>query len=93
MIVKLLNEHHLEFVSLKGGCTWSSESTLVKKPNCWKLHATARISFEGDFLCHTWPPTRAMCHIVSSHVWKKNIREIYFVAGFFGESSHLKYSL
>ena len=31
MIVMLLTEHHLEFLSLKGGCTCSSESTLVKK--------------------------------------------------------------
>ena len=30
MIVKLLTEHHLEFLSFKGGCTGSSESTLVK---------------------------------------------------------------
>ena len=30
MIVKLLAEHHLEFLSLKGGCRGSSESTLVK---------------------------------------------------------------
>ena len=30
MSVKLLIEHRLEFVSLKGGCTGSSESTLVK---------------------------------------------------------------
>ena len=30
MIVKLLTEHHLEFLSLKGGCGGSSESTLVK---------------------------------------------------------------
>ena len=43
MIVKLLTEHHLEFLSLKGGCTGSSESTLVKMPHCWKSHATARI--------------------------------------------------
>ena len=32
MIVKLLTEHHLEFLSLKEGCTGSSESTLVKMP-------------------------------------------------------------
>ena len=31
MIVKLLTEHHLEFLSLKGGCRGSSESTLVSK--------------------------------------------------------------
>ena len=41
MIVKLLAEHHLEFLSLKGGSTCSSESTLVKMPHCWKSHATA----------------------------------------------------
>ena len=29
MIVKLLTEHHLESLSLKGGCRGSSESTLV----------------------------------------------------------------
>ena len=28
-------EHHLEFLSLKGDCTGSSESTLVKMPHCW----------------------------------------------------------
>ena len=30
MIVKLLPEHHLEFLSLKGGCRGSSESSHVK---------------------------------------------------------------
>ena len=35
---KLLTEHHLELLSLKGGCTGSSESTLVKISNCWKSH-------------------------------------------------------
>ena len=30
MTVKLLTEQHLEFLSLKGGCTGSSESTLSK---------------------------------------------------------------
>ena len=30
MSVKLLTEHHLEFLSLKEGCTVLSESTLVK---------------------------------------------------------------
>ena len=40
---KLLTEHHLEFLSLKGGCRGSSESTLVKMSNCWKSHALAHI--------------------------------------------------
>ena len=39
--VKLLTEHHLEFLSLKGGCTGSSESTLVNLPHFWKSHVTA----------------------------------------------------
>ena len=42
MIVKLLTEHHLEFLSLKGGCRGSSESTLVKISHCWKSHAAAQ---------------------------------------------------
>ena len=36
MIVQLLTEHHLEFLSLK-------ESTLVKMPHCWKSHVMAHI--------------------------------------------------
>ena len=43
MIVKLLTEHNLEFLSLKGGCRGSSESTLVKMPHCWKSHVTAQL--------------------------------------------------
>ena len=43
MIVKLLTERHLEFLSLKEGCTGSSESTLVKMSNCWKSHALAHL--------------------------------------------------
>ena len=35
MNVKMLAEHHLEFLSLKGDCTGSSESTLVKMTHCW----------------------------------------------------------
>ena len=43
MIVKLLTEHHLEFLRLKGGCTGLSELTLVKKPHCWKSHVMAQL--------------------------------------------------
>ena len=43
MSVKLLTEHHLEFLSLKTGCTGSSESSLVKIPHCWKSHVAAHI--------------------------------------------------
>ena len=40
MSVKLLTEHHLELLSLKGDCTGSSDSTLVKMPNRWKSHGS-----------------------------------------------------
>ena len=42
MSVKLLTEHHLEFLSLKKGCTGSSEATLVKMPHYWKSHVEAQ---------------------------------------------------
>ena len=41
LTVKLLTEHHLEFLHLKGGCTGSSEPTHVKMPQCWKSHVMA----------------------------------------------------
>ena len=54
MLVKLLTKHHLEFLSLKGGCTGSSESTHVKMPHCWKSHTLAQMHmttcyFNGQF--------------------------------------------
>ena len=41
MTVKRLTKHPLEFLTLKEGCTGSSESTLVKMSNCWKSHVMA----------------------------------------------------
>ena len=43
IVVKLLTEHHLEFLSLKGDCRGSSVSTLVKMSNCWKSHAPVQL--------------------------------------------------
>ena len=43
MIVKLLTEYHLKFLSLKGDCRGSSESSPVKMSNCWKSHAAANV--------------------------------------------------
>ena len=53
MIVKLLTEHHLEFLILKECCRGSSEPTLVKMSNCWKSHAVAHMSYSTniDWLC------------------------------------------
>ena len=45
MVVKLLTEHHLELLCLKGGCTGPSESTLGKMPHCWKSHVRAHMKF------------------------------------------------
>ena len=64
MIVKLLTEHHLEFLSLKGCCTGSSESTLVKMPHCWKSHAMAHISTRWVAIQH---------HVIDTHYHNSNL--------------------
>ena len=48
MSVKLLTEHHLEFLGLKGGYTGSTESTRVKIPHCWESHVTAHFVDSED---------------------------------------------
>ena len=57
MTVQLLTEHpaerHLEFLSLKGGCTGSSESTLVEMRHCWKADVMAHIL--GEHPCTILP--------------------------------------
>ena len=60
MTVKLLTEHHLEFLSLKGCCTGSSESTLVKMPYGWNSHVAAHVSnLHMSIICmHSISPTR-----------------------------------
>ena len=55
MAVNLLTEQHVEFLGLTGGCTGSSESTLVKLPHCWKSHANAQLSLQ-DQLMKTYAP-------------------------------------
>ena len=54
MTVKLLRKHYLEIISLKGGCTGSSESTLVKIPHCWKSHGVAHICIVICTVCFTY---------------------------------------
>ena len=58
MSVKLLTEHHLEFLRLEGDCTGSSESTLVKMPHCWKSHVTAHMYM---FSKHVTPDVNIKC--------------------------------
>ena len=43
---KLLTEHNFRFLSLTGGCTGSSESTLVKMPHCWKSRVMAHMEMK-----------------------------------------------
>ena len=43
MTVKLLTELHLELLTIKGSCTGSSESTLVKMPHFWKSSVAAQL--------------------------------------------------
>ena len=43
----------MEFLSLKGDYTGSSESSLVKMPHCWKLHVAAQIYLLKQ--AHTMP--------------------------------------
>ena len=47
-MLRLLIEQHFEFLSLKGGCTGSFESLLVKMPHCWKSHVAAHIFMGGS---------------------------------------------
>ena len=51
MSVNLLTDQHLEILSLKGGCTGSSESTLVKIPHSWKSRVTAQIFVRSNGKC------------------------------------------
>ena len=58
---KLLTGHHLECLSLKGGCTGSSESFHVKMSHCWKSLAAAQLLDLLDF-SHIRVPTNSVNH-------------------------------
>ena len=51
MSLKLLTEHDLEFLNLKGCYIGFSESTLVKMPHCWKSHVAAHMNVSCE-PCH-----------------------------------------
>ena len=42
------------FFSLKGGCTGSSDSTLVNMPHCWKSHVAAHLCFKMLSVAFLW---------------------------------------
>ena len=75
MTVKLLPEQHLEFLSLKGGCTGSSESTLVQMPHCWKSHAVAHFRF----LFIHWVADQMLVRVTCTWLLTQKIESIYFL--------------
>ena len=64
MTIKLLTEHHLEFLNLIGGCTGLYESTLVKMPHCWKSHVTAHI---------------VLVSLIMILIWHRSMRRLFIV--------------
>ena len=84
MVVKLLTEHHLEFLSLPGGCTGSSESRHVKMPHCWKSHVTTRL-FISQGLCMCCMPS-VWCQRTIQHRGKfTSLKEV-------GKGKHIAYN-
>ena len=60
MIVKLLTEHHLESLSLIGGCRGFSESAHVKLSHCWESHAQAQIISQPFGYCLRYQPKTSL---------------------------------
>ena len=65
MSVQLLFELNLEFLSLTGDCTGSSESILVKMPHCWKSHVAAHSSRDLRICCTRFPTPGSAAIFVS----------------------------
>ena len=79
MSVKLLTDPHLEFLSLRGGCTGSSESTLVKIPHCLKSHVAAHIiilltEWESKCGISISKPIKASANDIVTFVYKSSPR-------------------
>ena len=68
MIVKLLTEYHLEFLSLKGGCTGSAEYT---RQNVTLLEISCTSSFRNIHLSDVSGP--------SSLIWGQFHQRVYDV--------------
>ena len=92
MTFKLLAEKHLEFLSLKGGCTGSSESTLVKIPDCCGTHIVAHMYLQcisaGSCMYKIWSvQSRCLALILAYlvyHVFETFIFSIYNICFGFG---------
>ena len=86
MSVELLTEHHLEFLSLKGGGTGWSKSKLVKMPQCWKSHVAAhkkklvKSSFHFFFATQGGGEQNAVKPVLSGH--SKRSPKLFFKADY-----------
>ena len=93
MTLRLQTEHHFGFLSLKGGCTDSSESTLIRMMHRWKSHAEAHIryivlpSFKGKGLRQS---VDVMGFLVSRLKWKHTPSLGQVVQGPIGQGAQLK---
>ena len=76
MTVKLLTEHHLEFLGLTGGCTGLSESTLVKMPHCWISHVAAQLSHATFLSCGLYVSSLWCCGLVGRITWSYSGEEM-----------------
>ena len=63
MIVKLLTEHHLEFLRLRG-CRGSPDTTHVKIPHCWKSHVGSNMDVITDPDEVTWKISVKFCALM-----------------------------
>ena len=61
-LIKLPTEHYLEFLSLKEGCTGSSEFTLMKLSYCWKSHVAAQLIYQKIITCSSTPFNSCQWH-------------------------------
>ena len=80
MNIRLLAEHHLQFLSIKGGCLGSSESTLahLSKYHIFGTYMSRLISFITHYLFACW--VIFVC-IVSSAIYNnvfKDILQVYY---------------
>ena len=65
MNIKVMTAQHLEFLSLKGGCTSSSESRLVKIPHCCMAWLILLLFYSHGHMDHI--------SAVPQHVAKRNL--------------------
>ena len=79
MSVKLRTEHRLVFVSIKGGCRGSSESTLVKMPHC----------VAAQFMIYVLASSRCVRYAGYIHISKKRKNsDKYHKSSFFMHAVH-----